>query len=129
LSPIKALTAWKMKVYGQWPQIRIQNVSPATDKPVKVGEKLQVDARIQLGNFTSEDVQVELYYGKLDFKDSVVSPSTAVMDPAGKEGNLTVFKGVLPCDVAGDHGYAVRVIPKNKHMIQKYIPGLIHWQE
>ncbi|MDH5541532.1 MAG: hypothetical protein OEY64_01070 [Nitrospinota bacterium] len=37
------------------------------------------------------------------------------------------FKGPIPCDSAGLHGFAIRILPYHKNMVTPYIPGLIFW--
>ena len=44
-----------------------------------------------------------------------------------KEGNLWLYSGVIPFQASGQHGFAVRILPKNADLASPYEPGLICW--
>ncbi len=43
------------------------------------------------------------------------------------EGKIWLFKGTIPCRSSGQHGYAVRVLPKHRDLANPFESGLIVW--
>jgi starch phosphorylase len=46
---------------------------------------------------------------------------------AAPEGGAWLFSGTIPCRTSGQHGYAVRVLPRNADLANPYEPGLVCW--
>jgi starch phosphorylase len=130
LSRAKALAAWKAKVRQQWPQLRIEKVStegPA-DQELKVGNQLQVQAQVHLGELKPTDVAVELYYGKLDAEGLIVEGESIPMLIAQSKGKgKYVFAGAIACKTSGRHGYALRIIPHHEDLGNPFEMGLVLW--
>jgi starch phosphorylase len=45
----------------------------------------------------------------------------------GREGNAWLYSGVIPFQASGQHGFAVRILPKNADLSNPYEPGLLTW--
>ena len=43
------------------------------------------------------------------------------------EGSSWVYRGTIPCRASGQHGYAVRVLPKHADLANSFEPGLVTW--
>jgi starch phosphorylase len=72
---------------------------------------------------------VQLFHGLVDSFGEIPSPRTVTMSHNGppREGNTWVFQGAIPCRSSGQHGYAVRILPKNADLANPYEPGLVCW--
>ncbi len=122
------LAQWRRGVTQGWPQVRVENVEATGADPMHVGAQLQVKARVNLGALSPDDVQVQLFHGVLDNLGDIPQPSTVPMSHNGKyEGNAWVFSGTIACRASGQHGYAVRVLPKNPDLANPFETGLITW--
>lgn len=123
------LARWLGNVRTQWGDVKVESVRVQSPQPVEVGAELRVAAEVRLGNLKPEDVVVELYYGNLDALGSINSARTAAMESNGKDVNegVSSFVGSIPCHASGQHGFAVRVLPKNPKLPRNYEPGLIRW--
>ena len=54
--------------------------------------------------------------------------STVAMSTNGNhEGSSWVYSGTIPCRASGQHGYAVRVLPKHADLANSFEPGLVTW--
>jgi starch phosphorylase len=130
LERAKALAAWKARVREQWPQIRIERVWSewAEGQELKVGDQLQVQAQVQLGQLKPTDVAVELYYGPLDAEGLIVQGQVLPTLIAQSKGSGTyIFAGAITCQTSGRHGYALRIVPKHDDLETPFEMNLILW--
>jgi starch phosphorylase len=93
-----------------------------------VGAELQVHARVSLGSFTPEDVEVQLFHGLVDSFGEIPSPRTVTMSHNGVHGGPAwTFAGTIPCRSSGQHGFAVRVLPRHRDLANAFQTGLVCW--
>ena len=59
-----ALSAWKQRVQKQWAKVRVKSVESGDRDNLPVGDQLRVTAMVALGELTSADVTVEVYFGQ-----------------------------------------------------------------
>ena len=108
--------------------MRVENVEAVGADPMHVGSELQVKARVQLGGFSPEDVEVQLFHGLVDSFGEIPRPRTATMSHNGTAtGGARLFTGTIPCRASGQYGYAVRVLPKHKDLSNPFEPALVCW--
>ncbi len=130
LSRAQALAAWKAGIRGQWGQVRIEQITAEgpDSQELKVGDQLQVQARVCLGELKPTDVAVELYYGRLDAEGQIVAGQTMPMLIAQSKGNgCYVFAGAISCATSGRHGFALRVVPSHEDLGSPHEMGLVLW--
>ena len=124
---IKKLAVWKKRLETHWNEMKVLEVT-GTDGSFKVGDRKKVAAVIQLGVISPNDIVVECYYGPMDMADHIEEGKSTIMEMEGEaSGGVYRFTGDIPCDNAGLHGYAIRLLPKHEHLVLQYIPGLILW--
>lgn len=124
----EALAQWRNRLTRGWAQLRIESVEPTSVDLMRVGGSLDVKARVNLGNFTPEDVAVQLFHGVVDTVSDIPAPATVEMSHNGApEGNTWTYSGVIPCQSSGQYGFAVRILPKNQDLASLYEPGLVCW--
>lgn len=123
------LAQWIARVRQNWPQVKVEAVEVDGGTSIAVGDQLKVTARIQLGGLSSEDVNVELYHGNLDASGTISGAQTASMSGNGRDpaSGAYTFAGSIPCRASGQHGYAVRVLPRHNLLPRAFEPGLIRW--
>jgi starch phosphorylase len=122
------LADWLKKVEREWPKVKVEAVESLDGQPVRVGSELPVQARVQLGELSTNDVVVELYYGEVDATGGISSGEAApMMNGKPAQGGLQVFEGRIPCTSSGQRGYAVRVLPRHPNLPRSFQPGLIRW--
>jgi starch phosphorylase len=139
----RALSMWKSNLRNNWHDLVIKDVSLqfASDEgqtgevnpkqpQVEVGSELKISALIRLGRLTPEDVAVEIYYGTVDSWGTIKngSPTRMTYDKPGAETGEHLYAGSIPCRSSGQHGFAIRVLPRNDDMVDPYEPGLILWE-
>ncbi len=85
---------------------------------------------VKLGKMSPSDVSVELYHGPVDNWENIKNGSAVRMDyeqTSEHEGEHW-FVGSMPCEKTGQHGVAVRVLPRHADLTNPYEMGLILWE-
>lgn len=124
----KSLSHWKRDLAGKWHSVRIDEVTANDEKELPVGALVNVRSKVVLGAIKPEDVSVELYYGRVDEYGRLVEGHSEAMQIEERYENDTyLYKGQIPCHRSGQHGYAVRVLPRNADLPHKFDTGLILW--
>jgi starch phosphorylase len=124
----KNLVAWKERLRGRWPGIKIIEVKGDVRGDLKVGDALVVRAYVKLPQLTPDDISVELFQGALDARGDIVRPKIIPMTPTGKtDGDTHEFAGTIECGTSGRQGYTVRVLPKNPDLVAPNKEGLALW--
>jgi starch phosphorylase len=138
----RALSQWKSRVRSAWPELAISDVQvklgngeagqelDARNPQLRVGSKLQVNARVKLGRLTPDDISVELYHGPIDARGGIVGGQVEQMEYKGSaDGNGEHwFMGLTPCEASGRRGVAVRILPRHPDLANPYDLGLILWE-
>lgn len=123
-----ALAQWRRGLARSWPQVKVEAVEANEADPLRVGTDMRVRARVNLGSFTPDDVQVQLFHGVVDSLGEIPNPETVRMSHNGAhEGNVWVYAGTIPCRSSGQHGFAVRVLPRHADLDNPFEPGLVCW--
>ncbi|MGD8598910.1 MAG: alpha-glucan phosphorylase, partial [Anaerolineae bacterium] len=111
-------------------QIRIDRLRTdgTNGQELRVGDQLQVQAEIYLGELKPTDVAVELYYGPLDSEGLIVDGEALPALIAKSKGKGSyVFAGAISCRSSGRHGYALRILPYHEDLGNPFEMGLILW--
>ncbi|MBN1300331.1 MAG: alpha-glucan family phosphorylase [Melioribacteraceae bacterium] len=121
---------WKQNVLNNWNQINFISVTSEQAKDqMKVGSKYLITSEIFLGKLTPEDVEVQIYYGKLDDQNKAYANSFVEMECKTKKSSVGKYKynGIINCNITGQFGYTLRILPKHSLLINKFELGLIKW--
>jgi starch phosphorylase len=123
------LARWRKGLARGWGQVKVEAVEADGADPKHVGGALQVRARVNLGALTPNDVEVQLYHGLVDSLGEIPRPHTVVMGHNGspEKGSTWLFTGAIPCQTSGQHGFAVRVLPRHGDLANAFEPGLVCW--
>jgi starch phosphorylase len=138
----RAFSNWKADMKNAWPDFAVKDVTLEVrngqgsqqlnprQPQIRVGSELRVRALIKLGRINPSDVSVELYHGPVDTWDNIRSGSPVRMDhePASEQQGEHWFAGSMPCTESGQHGVAVRVLPRHNDLVNPYEMSLILWE-
>jgi starch phosphorylase len=130
LERAKALATWMGHIRQQWRQVRIERVwaEGAEGQDLKVGDQLQVQAQVHLGELKPTDVAVELFHGPLDADGLISSGQPLPTLIAQSKGTGTyIFVGAISCRTSGRHGYALRILPDHEDLGNPFDMGLVLW--
>jgi starch phosphorylase len=124
----RELTRWKSAMVDYWSDLRIQSVEASDIQELPVGQEMTVKAQIHLGQVMVEDVAVELFHGRVNGENQISDGRALEMTCEGEGGGGNYeYVGRIPCTESGQHGYAVRILPRHPDMQSRHELGLIRW--
>ena len=121
------LARWKERLHGMWGELSIDRVEAETDREVTVGERLPIRVQITAGQIPLAEIAVEVYFGVLDSRGTIMGGEIVPLKPTGDPGQSGHFGGELECRFCGRHGFMLRVMPRHPELGTVYDPGLILW--
>ncbi|MDD4871268.1 MAG: alpha-glucan family phosphorylase, partial [Kiritimatiellae bacterium] len=125
----KKFAEWHSKMLAEWHKIDIVKVESSAKEYVYKGMKLDVTACINLNGISPENVTCEVYHGPLDTKNNICIKKAeyVIMQIAGREEGLTIFRNQISCTRGGRYGFTIRVRPNYPDIPVRLLPGLIKW--
>lgn len=125
----KEYSAWKSKVYENWHKVKfISILEEEKNGDLKVGKKYPIVAEVELGDLTPDDVDVQIYFGKVENGESEDhSYVNMTCNPKKTKSGRYSYKGEIECKNTGQFGFTLRILPKNDILINKFELGLIRW--
>jgi starch phosphorylase len=122
------LAQWRQEIMTNWDRIRINRVNVHDGTPIPVSGRLRIGADIFLSELDPQDVDVEVYFGPLSFKDEFTERQTVQMKALDSDGNGNHhFGGEIPCLYTGKYGFTIRILPSRRKMETPYTTGLVVW--
>jgi starch phosphorylase len=112
----------------RWPGLRVLGLHTSGNGHYKVGETMQVEALLELGELQPAEVKVELYAGPINAAGNVEDAAIIGMDHAREvAAGRHLFTGTIGCRTSGRQGFALRVVPGHRDLATPFEPGLIVW--
>jgi starch phosphorylase len=122
------LASWKEKMHRNWHQVGIESIETKCMEEVKVGSIVPVSAKIHIGDILPEEVAVDVYFGLLDSRGSIIGGEIVSLNAAEEiSKGLFSFSGEIECRFCGRQGFMLRVMPNHGELGTVYIPGLLLW--
>ena len=111
----------------KWGQIRLSAPVASARGPFRVNQSFDVTTVVQTGELRPEELNVELYYGKIKYVDRIDDPHIKMMHVRESRSDGAYLYGCkLPCSDSGRYGFTVRVTPNADAWI-RYRPELLTW--
>ena len=132
LGAARELAAWRRRVGKDWGQIKVEAVEAPVGEMHKVGGVFPIRVRVNLGQFTPDDVEVQLCHGLLDALGEIADPRAMALHPETPYSlngtpHTVLFSGKVPCYASGQFGFGVRVLPRHADLPHLFEPGLVTW--
>ncbi len=121
------LNAYLSRIAQSWAQIQIQSFATNAKPVMDRGELVEAKASVNLGSLKPEDVLVAVSHGPLSSTGEIEKPQRVGMNAVGASGSTVQYAVSLKCEVTGQHGYAIRVLPAHKDLPHPFLPGFISW--
>lgn len=123
-----ALAKSKDMYRSKWHGIKVVGVHTSGNGHYKVGDKVQIEAMLDLPELDPKDLSVQLYAGRLTSSGEIEHPQVLPMQYTKQIApNRHVFTGTIECRTSGRQGFALRVVPGNPDLVTPFEPGLIIW--
>jgi starch phosphorylase len=126
-APAKELAAYLERLKHSWDRVKVQSLSTPQADMYKIGEQIEITARIDMADLSPEDVRVELYYGRESSQGVIEDPRCIEMIAQGGDGSIFEYHGQLECTLTGRQGYTIRLLPTHPALIHPYLPGFLRW--
>ncbi len=127
LKGAKELAKWRRNVQQGWRAVKVENVEAAVTDSMRVGGEMLVKAQVNLGSLKPQDVDVQLFHGHVDSFGDIPDSETVTMTNGTAQGSSWLYTGKIPCRSSGQHGFAVRVLPKNADLSNPFEPAMLCW--
>lgn len=126
----KDLASWRMDMMTKWSNLDIRKIKSSDPEQLYVGEPVRVTAEVHLNGIRPQDVEVQIYAGRLDFEGKFAQRETSVMVPEGaSKGVWQTFAGDVKPLEAGRFGFTVRILPNHPLLLDSHSLGLIRWAD
>lgn len=128
LEMVRKMETWKKFIRKNWKDVYISSVYADLRTEIHVDNDLEVNAMVHLGNIKPDDVNVALFHGAMGRKGDIYEGKRVWMNVTDTKPNgLYQFTGMIPCEVSGQHGYAVCIYPRTKKLSRRFEKALIKW--
>ena len=126
-----ALTDWKHRLNDHFDSLRVESVTDdmQEDAGTQIGQHVRVEAIVNVGSLSVDDIAVELYYGVLDEDGQLNDGRALPMELIDSQGGPSCMRYAtqMPCDRTGKSGYTVRVIPRHDMVDNPRDLSMIRW--
>jgi starch phosphorylase len=112
---VRRQTEWMLKVREAWHRVRFVRTGPQLDHPALSGKPIPLNAVMDLGGLSPEDVRVEAVVGRIDLDGYLRDTTVVMLRPAGENDGHAVFHCEFVPHLTGRLGYAIRVRPNIPH--------------
>ncbi len=119
----------RQRLMDLWEKIKINTPMKLGPSHFRVGNEFEVVCEVCLGELAPQEVEVELYLGKLKGLDEVEKSQVIKMDVYQDNGDgCFIYKCKVKCEESGRYGFNVRVVPTGDDYL-KYTPHFITWAQ
>ena len=128
LKPAVELAHAKDSLRHNWGNVRIVASDSSGNGHHKVGDKISVEAIVELGTVPPQQIRAQLLSGPMNADGSAEITSTTEMSHAREVApGKHLYSATLACDRSGRYGFALRVVPGLANLSHPFEPGLIRW--
>ena len=139
------LALWKAKVRHSWPQVGIELAEVNLPDVIELGDTVEVTAKVNLGQLTPTDVDVQMIFGRVGIDDKIAEgtvttlrpgpaavqetgPAASDSDSAAPQPDADgawIYRGSTVLAASGAVGFGLRVLPTNPLMACDAELGLV----
>ncbi|MCI9015603.1 MAG: glycosyltransferase family 1 protein [Clostridia bacterium] len=130
LEDVTQYRLWKEELYKNWNDIKISQNSNLNNITIDAGNQIEVSCIVELPNINKNNIEVEVYYGKILENGVVKSMSIIpmkVQEEIDEKNNIYLYKAKIELTTGGDYGYTFRVMPKHEMLLDSENLNLVKW--
>ena len=130
LEEVTQYSAWKNELKNNWNDIKIYQMSNLDNITLDAGNNIDVTCAVELPNIDKDNIEVQVYYGKI--LDNGVVKSMAIIpmkfeEAVADKNNTYLYKAKIELTTGGNYGYTFRVMPKHKMLLDPANLDLVKW--
>ncbi|MBR0427702.1 MAG: alpha-glucan family phosphorylase [Clostridia bacterium] len=124
-------TSWKKDIYTHWKNITIEQEDNPENINIDAGDSIEVHCNVTIPNLSKDDVQVQVYCGRVadngTVDDVLVIPMKFVSEE--EEYKRYHYSAKIKLQTGGNYGYTFRVMPQNEMLLDSENLDLVKWIE
>lgn len=122
------LIKWKNKLMAAWHNIEIVGVHcpQFSQTTYFLGEVLQIEVKVKLGNIEPDDVKIELIVADKESENNHLRAKKA-FKYMGTDGNAAIFRCESAVENVGSWSWAIRMLPNNPLLPHDMDLKLVKW--
>lgn len=121
------LASWMQNIKSRWHNLKIAQVEANGLKEHKVGDKVEITAKIDIAGLRPEDVLVQAFHGSVGSDGKIEEGVMVDLAYKSAEGSNSVFKGKVELSSSGKMGVSVRVVPSHPDLIHPVLTKNVTW--
>lgn len=120
--------AWREKIQGAWRDVRVAHVWDDAGRMSSLGQRIHVNAEVNLGTLTPDDVRVQAIVGKIGPNRELIHTESRDLAFVKQGDGRYTFTGEIAALRPGHQGYTVRVVPWHDHISVPSELPLVSWE-
>ena len=126
---VASYNSWKNDLYTNWKDIKITQVNNLDNITIDAGNKIEVACEVELPNIDINNINVEVYYGKILENGVVENVSIIPMEltESNEDERKYYYTTKIELTTGGNYGYTFRVMPKNEMILETANLNLVKW--
>lgn len=131
LSSVGEFNEWKREIARNWKDIIIKEQDNLNDISINAGDVIKVACEIQLPNIQVQNIEVQVYYGKIK-ENGIVEKISVIpmkMINSNDEERKYYYEAQIELTTGGNYGYTFRVMPKHEMILDSENLNLVKWIE
>ena len=119
----------KEELYNNWNDIKLWQENNFENITIDAGNKIDVKCIVKLPNISVDNIEAQVYYGKILDTGIVESISIIPMDlvKVNEEEKEYTYTAKVELTTGGNYGYTFRVMPKHPMLLDNANLNLIKW--
>ena len=132
LDKVMEYSEWKKQISHSFDKIKISQNNNMDNITMDAGNNIDVSCTVDLPNIELNNVEVQVYYGKILDNGTVENISIIPMKlekVISEKDKIYEFKAKIELTTGGDYGYTFRVMPKHEMLLDSANLNLVKWTE
>ena len=119
----------KDDLYRNWADIEITQGNNLDNISMDAGKNIEVACNIKLPNIEQENIEAQVYYGKIldngTIENISIIPMTLVEE--NNTDRIYTYNAKIELKTGGNYGYTFRVMPKHEMLLDSANLNLVKW--
>ncbi len=119
----------KEDLYRNWNDIQITQNNNLDNISMDAGKNIEVSCTVKLPNINVENIEAQVYYGKILENGTIENISIIPMDlvEQNNEEKTYTYNAKIELKTGGNYGYTFRVMPKHEMLLDSANLNLVKW--
>lgn len=119
----------KEDLYSNWNDIEITQNNNLDNISMDAGKNIEVSCNVKLPNINVENIEAQVYYGKILDNGTIENISIIPMDlvDSNTEEKVYTYNAKIELKTGGNYGYTFRVMPKHEMLLDSANLNLVKW--